>query len=186
MLEMIRSSLRDYPNAGGDIEVMKEVDRIKAEQHECAARSVIEKVWAAWPDIRQLIEGWATTAPKDEWSDWDEDVRQETIALSFLLEKVHSTPCTPAPSLEQNEVYKISGMWRCLSCAETIPPLDLSWRWNGSAWEHKCGHSQQGHNAAQYFAALAPNDPVRVLQEQNAEGMPGPKIRIPNPREGDK
>jgi hypothetical protein len=49
---------------------------------------VLGLIWQAWPDIRQLIDGWKTGTPADEWSEWDEQVRQKTIELSFLLKSV--------------------------------------------------------------------------------------------------
>lgn len=46
MLDSIRASLRVYPNGGGDIEVMKEVDRIRLESRiqgclECGCRECL-------------------------------------------------------------------------------------------------------------------------------------------------
>lgn len=55
-----------------------------------SADKVLEDLYQEWPNIRQLIEGWATTTPKDEWSEWDESVRQTTIRFSFLLEGLHA------------------------------------------------------------------------------------------------
>jgi hypothetical protein len=44
MLESIRSSLRDYPNIGGDIEVMKEVDRIIYREAEAARTGMCQEM----------------------------------------------------------------------------------------------------------------------------------------------
>lgn len=41
MLESVRASLRDYPNAGGDVEVMREVERIKTE----AVRAMLQEAY---------------------------------------------------------------------------------------------------------------------------------------------
>ncbi len=47
--------------------------------------AIIAPIVEAWPDIRQLIDGWKSGTPADEWSEWDEKVRQKTITISFLI-----------------------------------------------------------------------------------------------------
>jgi chromosome segregation ATPase len=39
----------------------------------------------AWPDVRQLIEGWKCGTPAAEWSEWDEEVRVKTEGLSSVI-----------------------------------------------------------------------------------------------------
>lgn len=57
----------------------------------------LRSLWDAWPDIRQLIDGWKCGTPADEWSEWDEQVRINTIELSFILKAaVEAIPASPA------------------------------------------------------------------------------------------
>lgn len=44
-----------------------------------------------------------------------------------------------------------SAVWRCSCCGEMKDPADPRWRWNGEAWEHKCGDPQAGYFPARYF-----------------------------------
>lgn len=61
MLDNIRGSLRGYPNQGGDIEVMTEVERLIRQTHaeaiEAAATVVPEQVW-------EFLSHFAIYAPK--------------------------------------------------------------------------------------------------------------------------
>lgn len=69
------------------------------------AREAIDKVYAEWPDIRQLMDGWKCGTPADEWSEWDERTRQKTVALSFvLLAAINSlsVPQSAQPGSQEN------------------------------------------------------------------------------------
>lgn len=37
-------------------------------------------------DVAQLIAGWRTTTPPDQWSKWDEETYQSLIALQLRIE----------------------------------------------------------------------------------------------------
>jgi hypothetical protein len=42
-------------------------------------------------------------------------------------------------------------LWRCSNCGDMNELASPAWRWNGEAWEHKCGDPQAGHFPARNF-----------------------------------
>jgi ribosomal protein L37AE/L43A len=72
-------------------------------------------------------------------------------------------PCPRCKELEA-EIARLNaqllGSWRCSCCGELLESAaDPAWRWNGTAWEHKCPGSdpQCGHQIARSFAAEGRN-----------------------------
>jgi hypothetical protein len=50
--------------------------------------ALAEKVRAILPDVCQLLDGWKQTFAPNEWSEWDESVRQRLTALAVVVEPI--------------------------------------------------------------------------------------------------
>lgn len=50
------------------------------------AEDFLKEFYAFYSQISQLVQGWKQTTPKDEWTEWDEQVWQE---LQILGRKAH-------------------------------------------------------------------------------------------------
>ena len=48
--------------------------------------AILNNVRALWPEIRQLHEGFMASDPS-AWTEWDQSVRERSIALSFDLNR---------------------------------------------------------------------------------------------------
>lgn len=80
-------------------------------------REALAEVWKEWPNIRQLIEGWAITTPANEWSEWDEATRQASIKLTGVIDAALSAPQGQGPTRSEFNRH-------CSICGRKCSPTD--------------------------------------------------------------
>ena len=70
--------------------LVSQADALKRKDAEIAGLrdevAILNNVRALWPEIRQLHEGFMASDPS-AWTEWDQSVRERSIALSFDLNR---------------------------------------------------------------------------------------------------